>query len=314
MAAGPRIVDLSPFLADDSNLEIVAAELDQSFHEIGAAYLVGHGVDLNLVDKVFQTTKDFFKLPKEIKKKYAKANARGDFNGYQDIGEESLDNEPGSSFEMKECYDLEVPNPVFPEEAPEFETTSREFWDAMDNLTKIIYKLLKGILKVDEEFLIDSSYFSGDASEHTIFRVLKYPRVPEGYVFEKGTVRCAEHFDWEIITFIIQDSVGGLDMKTPDGQWIQASPVPNSIICLVGEILEVWTKGYYPAVPHRIPLTEDDERRKQDRYSVAYFVAPNDDFVVKPLEGSRFNKTDYSFTPKTYKAMYEDHVAKSRAY
>ena len=52
-----------------------------------------------------------------------------------------------------------------------------------------------------------------------------------------GVVRCGEHADYGTITFLVQDNLGGLEVKgkasgdnSEESQWLQATPVPQSIL------------------------------------------------------------------------------------
>ncbi len=45
-----------------------------------------------------------------------------------------------------------------------------------------------------------------------------------------GLTRCGEHFDYGTLTFLIQDDIGGLEVKSSDHGWIQARPVKDTIL------------------------------------------------------------------------------------
>ncbi len=45
-----------------------------------------------------------------------------------------------------------------------------------------------------------------------------------------GTIRCGEHSDYGTLTFLMQDDIGGLQVKALQEGWIQATPVEDSII------------------------------------------------------------------------------------
>lgn len=45
-----------------------------------------------------------------------------------------------------------------------------------------------------------------------------------------GTVRCGEHADYGTITLLLQDAIGGLEVKSVGEGWIQATPVEDSIV------------------------------------------------------------------------------------
>ena len=44
-------------------------------------------------------------------------------------------------------------------------------------------------------------------------------------------VRCGDHSDYGTITFLFQDSMGGLELKCKEtGSWVAATPVPGTIV------------------------------------------------------------------------------------
>ncbi|CAG7832254.1 unnamed protein product [Allacma fusca] len=312
MAIGPAQVDLSSaFIGDDNKLTELAHVLGNSLHDLGIVYLVGHGIDLKLIDRVFDTSKELFDLPAETKKKYSKNNLLNHFSGFAEIGIETLGTDPENTFELKEAFDISIPRPVFPDILPEFQNAVQECTTAIENLKEIIFKLLAKAINIDENiFLNNSGKYSDDAQNYTAFRALRYPQVPEDYTVTNKT-RCAEHYDWTIVTFLFQDSVGGLEVKTQDGTWIDANPLPGSIILFAGEILEAWTRGYFPAVYHRILLSEEDERLRRDRYSFGYFIFPDDDFVVNPFDKTKLLQNDSTFTPVTVRSLIQGHVSQA---
>ena len=45
-----------------------------------------------------------------------------------------------------------------------------------------------------------------------------------------GSVRCGEHADFGTLTYLLQDEMGGLEVKGVDNIWIQAAPVKDAIL------------------------------------------------------------------------------------
>lgn len=90
---------------------------------------------------------------------------------------------------------------------------------------ELMRKLLK-LLGLSLE-LQDTDYFikccrhlvnsKKDHSRSTItsecdLRAIYYPAIPDNLQVSQGTVRCAEHTDYEILTLLFQDDVGGLEV------------------------------------------------------------------------------------------------------
>src|SRR5437773_1117129 len=88
---------------------------------------------------------------------------------------------------------------------------------------------------------------------------------------------CGFITDYGFLTILKQDMSGGLQVKTKS-QWIDATPIPNSFVCNIGDMLDRLTGGRYLSAPHRV-----QHRAEQDRLSFAFFFDPNFNAEVKPL-------------------------------
>jgi len=66
-----------------------------------------------------------------------------------------------------------------------------------------------------------------------------------------------------------QDEVGGLQVQSEDGDWIDAVPVPGAFVFNGGEMLEIATQGYLKATQHRVVSPQSGVRR----YSIPAYIA-----------------------------------------
>ncbi|WP_323127549.1 2OG-Fe(II) oxygenase family protein [Acinetobacter rathckeae] len=96
-------------------------------------------------------------------------------------------------------------------------------------------------------------------------KLIHYPKVstqtePQGV---------GAHKDTNILTLLLQDNTGGLQVQLDD-HWVDIPYVENAFIINIGETLELATNGYLVANKHRVISPKN-----KDRYSVAYFISPN---------------------------------------
>ncbi len=61
------------------------------------------------------------------------------------------------------------------------------------------------------------------------------------------------------------------------GEWIDAPPVPGAYVVNIGDMMEIWTNGEFPATSHRV------RKVPAERYSFPLFFAADYDTVVAPL-------------------------------
>ena len=97
---------------------------------------------------------------------------------------------------------------------------------------------------------------------------------------QPNEISCGEHTDYGILTILMQDDVGGLEIRDENGKWIPVPPIPGTFLINLGDMLEVWTNGSYKATKHQVRKSKSG----RDRISVAYFFGPQLECVVNPLK------------------------------
>ena len=78
-----------------------------------------------------------------------------------------------------------------------------------------------------------------------------------------------EHTDYGLLTILLQDDAGGLEVKS-GSRWIAAPPLPGSFVCNIGDMLDRMTGGLYRSTPHRVR-----NPAPRDRLSFPFFFDPN---------------------------------------
>uniref|UniRef100_H2YS76 Fe2OG dioxygenase domain-containing protein n=1 Tax=Ciona savignyi TaxID=51511 RepID=H2YS76_CIOSA len=134
-------------------------------------------------------------------------------------------------------------------------------------------------LKLEEKNYLSSLHKSIlGPHNHSSLRYLYYP--PISGKLKKGQIRLLEHTDYGCMTLLFQDSVGGLQIKSRDGTYIDACPIENSVLINVADLLQYWTHGDLKSTPHRILVPDDPLKRSAQRQSIAFFVHPNENLFV----------------------------------
>ena len=101
------------------------------------------------------------------------------------------------------------------------------------------------------------------------------PAPPSGSEPQTGA---GAHTDYGNLTLLATDDVGGLEVRTRAGQWIEAPVVPGAFIVNIGDCLMRWTNNVYVSTPHRVV-----NRSARERYSIAFFYDPNPDAMVETI-------------------------------
>ena len=87
------------------------------------------------------------------------------------------------------------------------------------------------------------------------------------------------------LTILMQDSLGGLQVKSNKGDWIEAPPIPDTFIVNIGDMLELWTWGVLKATLHRVRNSSG-----KDRMSFPFFYDPTWDASLERIPKSLLNE------------------------
>lgn len=123
-----------------------------------------------------------------------------------------------------------------------------------------------------------------DAGDNTL-RLLHYPEVPadvfrrrqeqqENDVVEQ--VRAGAHTDYGSITCLFQDMAGGLQVKSPTGKFVNATPIEGTVVVNAGDLLARWSNDVIKSTVHRVVEPPTKSTVHPARYTVrgCFFFFP----------------------------------------
>jgi isopenicillin N synthase-like dioxygenase len=252
----------------------VADAVDGACREHGFFAVVGHGIDQGLLDALLRTSAEFFALDDAEKAEIAMARGGPAWRGWFPLGGELTSGVPdrkegiyfGEEGPATDPRPLHGPN-LFPERPAGLRDAVLGALDAFTGLGhRLMGELATGLG-------LDRDWFARElTTDPTIlFRIFHYP--PGG----DDRWGVAEHTDYGLLTMLLQDDSGGLQVRTEEG-WIDVPPVPGALVCNIGDMLERLTGGRYRSTPHRVRSPEHD-----GRISCPFFFDPGWDAEVGPL-------------------------------
>lgn len=294
------IIDVSPLILRQSGgRERVAAEIGRACRDIGFFYLRNHGIDQALIDAVYAAAQQFFALPEGEKQALSIARLQNN-RGYAALGSESLD--PTKKGDAKEAFNVgrepepgETATANAPSQGenqwptlPGFRDTLMAYYAAVRALSETLHEAFATDLGLPVDYFLPFV----DRPLATL-RLLRYPPHPEA--FDGSRYGAGAHTDYGNITILSQDSVGGLEVQTRAGEWINAPPIEGTFIVNIGDCLMRWSNDIYVSNPHRVT-----NLARRVRYSVAFFFDPNPDAVLSCLPSCCSADRPARYPPITY--------------
>lgn len=321
------VIDLNPLWdSNPAGLSRVAHEFIHAFEDMGFAYIINHRVPQPIINEIFTQHRRFHQLPLDEKNKIrlnqwhrgylplasyqvkSESKSKGilvesiktavkapnqsesfiinheHFEGPHDLKEEELYNR----------Y-LQGPN-QWPHGMPQFRQAVLAYYHELE---KLALELTKVFFAASDT---DFSKFAPHFQRPSIgLRMLHYP--PQPSPTPEGVFGSAPHCDHGFITILVQDDVGGLEVKTPDGEWIAAPTMIRSsgetaFLVNLGDSASKWTNDCLRATPHRVI-----NRSGRDRYSIVFFWDPQLDLPIDTRDlGTKWCPADKipNYKPQAY--------------
>ncbi|MEM6373568.1 MAG: 2-oxoglutarate and iron-dependent oxygenase domain-containing protein [Pseudomonadota bacterium] len=221
------VLDLAP-LINGHDTAPLARDFAHAYGKTGFAYVINHGVSPDLRRAVFTASKQFHALPDAEKQKialnavhrgYIAINTSTDVNS--DLAEVTKPNQSASFMMMREdaqadpAVYLSGPN-QWPS-LPGFRAACEAYVAAMTRLGQQLMGLA-----LDAIGVTDRAVLSAFDTPTLWLRLLHYPpRPPQAPDDLYGS---APHKDFGCLTLLAQDDVGGLQVQTPAGHWVDVPP------------------------------------------------------------------------------------------
>lgn len=237
--------------------------------EWGAFHVVNHGVPPPLLTAVKELGLRFFGLPTEVKRSYACDLGSPAAEGY---GSRMLAKEEGV-LDWRDYFDHHTlpESRRNPSRWPDFPQNYRDIILEYSSNMKALAQRLLGM--ISESLNLPHSYIEDAVGEvYQNITISYYPPCPQPEL----ALGLQSHSDMGVISLLIQDDVGGLEVLK-DGEWIQANPLPDAVIVILADQTEILTNGAYRSSVHRAVVNA-----LQPRLSVATFYDPAKTRKISP--------------------------------
>jgi isopenicillin N synthase-like dioxygenase len=290
-----HVIDMEPLF--DANATSarrhVADAIEAACRSTGFFYITGHRIPAKTLEQLDSASRQFFALPTEDKMEIAMAKGGIAWRGWFPVGGELT----SGKADLKEGLYLgfELPRDdqrvvnglpfhgsnLWPRLVPELRGAVLGYMTATIAAASALMEGVALSLGLDDGYF--EQRYTTDPT--VLFRIFRYPATTDA---EKATEQwgVGEHTDYGLLTLLLQDERGGLQVRS-DESWIDAPPVPGTLICNIGDMLDRMTGGWYRSTPHRVNNTSG-----LDRLSFPLFFDPNLAAAVRPLPQHALSDAD----------------------
>lgn len=282
------IIDLSD--ASDPNISIrraLAYRIRDACINVGFFYVSNHGISDAVIDTTVNSAKSFFSLPLSIKTKLDIHNSpnykgytsllgentnpenHGDLHEGFDIGWEELH----SSSESGRDDSIMSGQNLWPPGIPGFRESLLSYYHAAIALGRKLFPLFALALDLPETFFDDKTTGPG-----VIMRLLYYP--PQIGPVDDQVQGIGAHTDYECFTLLWQDQVKALQVLNTKSKWVDATPIPGTLVVNIGDQFARWTNDIFKSTVHRAI-----NRSGVERYSIPVFFGSDYNVKLEALPG-----------------------------
>lgn len=306
------IIDISGVHGDLQARKALASTIRQVAETTGFFYIQNHGIPPSTINAALAQSRAFFAQPEDQKRQVSTAKSKF-FNGWVEkhgsniSPTETRDFREGFMWRYEPQYDPEpkdtVPDEVWPwirgedfvwngtEHLEGFKRDLIAYWQACLTLARKLMRIFALALDQEETSFDDIVTFPGADG------VLNYyPKNEAPVDATRATidVGLGAHTDLQCFTLLWQDSVGGLQVLTKEGQWIKVPPVEGTFVVNIGDFLMRLSNDCFQSTVHRV-----FNYAAVDRYSMPFFFGFNFNEVCAVLPSCTSESNPAKYEPIT---------------
>lgn len=285
------VIDFQAFAPDgrngsDAARQSIADDIGTACRENGFFLLANHGLKAHVMEAAFAQAATFFDLPTAQKREINIENSAC-HRGWFGHGEEVLDAETQSQGDEKEGLkigrDLAADHPLVkaglalhgPNQWPSEASGGAAFKAAMQATYQDCETLSRRLMQAFALSLgLEATHFEPWLKlPMATLAPLRYPPMREDHILGAGA-----HTDFGCLTLLLQNDEAGLEVRSPNGEWMAVPAGREHLVVNIGDMMARWTNDRYASTRHRVV-----NRSGKTRHSMAYFFDPDAAADLTPL-------------------------------
>ncbi|KAM7254795.1 hypothetical protein ACFE04_020036 [Oxalis oulophora] len=226
----------------------IVDQISRASRELGFFQIVNHGVPVEVLDGMIEAIKGFHEQSTEVKAKYYR---REYGHGVSYISNIDLFHSKAASW--RDTLQVKLgPKCADAEEIPEICRKEVIQWNTyVTQLSEHLMELLCEGLGVASGKLKEMTF-----SEGRLMVGHYYPPCPQPDL----TIGITSHTDPGVLTVLLQDHIGGLQVKH-NGKWLKVKPVRGALVINIADLLQILSNDEYVSVEHRVVANSSNEPR-----------------------------------------------------
>ncbi|KAF8158476.1 hypothetical protein B0H34DRAFT_709043 [Crassisporium funariophilum] len=261
---------------------------------VGFFYIQSHGIPEEVIERTVDAAKDFFMLPEKTKMEMD-IHTSSNFKGYTGLLGENTDSK--GLGDLHEGFDLgweprfsttaDTAPPMrddgamaganlWPHGMPGFKESVLDYYHRAVQVGQLLFPLFALALDLPENFFDDKT-----TKPAAIMRLLHYPpQSPASFETDPDgrQIGIGAHTEYECFTILWQDRAGGLQVQNTAGDWVDAVPIPGTLVLNLGDQFARWTNDIFRSTLHRVI-----NRSGLERYSIPLFFGTDYDVLLEPI-------------------------------
>ncbi|KAH6834565.1 2-oxoglutarate and oxygenase superfamily protein [Perilla frutescens var. hirtella] len=233
------VIDLENFDKDPSTRHKIVESARGAAETWGFFQVFNHGIPVTTLENMLEGVGRFMEQDAEIKKQYYTRDFLKKFRFNSNF---DLFSSPVSNWRDSFNFDF-APNPPQPQDLPQVcREIMIEYSKEVMGLGSCLLQLLSEGVGLSRNYLIEM-----ECAESLLLVGHYYPACPEPEL----TLGATSHSDNSFVTVLLQDSLGGLQVRHQN-QWVDVPPVRGALVINIGDLLQLVTNDKFKSVEHRV--------------------------------------------------------------